>query len=139
MGLVRVPECRCAEAPEEDDEQQRGAEDADGRVRKGNLAHVGGMALPYNLPAPGTIKQESAEELYSVVMMIANIESPAFKRMNIPTHCPVLVVEDDEGLREMMAQLLTLEGFQTATVANGQEALDIPPRRAPDPRSSCST
>jgi CheY-like chemotaxis protein len=56
-------------------------------------------------------------------MMISNIESPAFKRMDTPTHCPVLVVEDDEGLREMMAQLLTLEGFQTATVANGQEAL----------------
>ena len=55
-------------------------------------------------------------------MMISNIESPAFKR-NTPAHCPVLVIEDDEGLREMMAQLLTLEGFQTATVANGQEAL----------------
>jgi len=39
-------------------------------------------------------------------------------------HCPVLIVEDDEDLREMMAQLLTLEGFQAATVANGREALD---------------
>ena len=56
-------------------------------------------------------------------MMISNSESPAFKRMDTPTHCPVLVVEDDEGLREMMAQLLTLEGSQTATVANGEEAL----------------
>jgi CheY-like chemotaxis protein len=56
-------------------------------------------------------------------MMISKIESPAFKRMGTPTHCPVLVIEDDEGLREMMAQLLTLEGFQTATVANGREAL----------------
>src|SRR6266478_285957 len=56
-------------------------------------------------------------------MMISNIESPAFKRKHTPTQCPVLVVEDDEGLREMMAQLLTLEGFQTASVANGQEAL----------------
>jgi CheY-like chemotaxis protein len=54
--------------------------------------------------------------------MISN--NPAFKRMDTPTHCPVLVVEDDEGLREMMAQMLTLEGFQTATVANGQEALE---------------
>ena len=40
------------------------------------------------------------------------------------SHCPVLIVEDDEDLREMMAQLLTLEGFQTAAVANGREALD---------------
>jgi CheY-like chemotaxis protein len=39
------------------------------------------------------------------------------------SHCPVLIVEDDEDLREMMAQLLTLEGYQTATVANGREAL----------------
>jgi DNA-binding response OmpR family regulator len=39
-------------------------------------------------------------------------------------HCPVLIVEDDEDLREMMAQLLTLEGFDAATVANGREALE---------------
>lgn len=38
-------------------------------------------------------------------------------------HCPVLIVEDDEDLREMMAQLLTLEGYQAAAVANGREAL----------------
>jgi CheY-like chemotaxis protein len=38
-------------------------------------------------------------------------------------HCPVLVVEDDADLREMIAQLLALEGFQTMTVANGREAL----------------
>jgi CheY-like chemotaxis protein len=41
-----------------------------------------------------------------------------------PVHCPVLIVEDDQDLREMMAQLLTLEGYDTATVANGREALD---------------
>jgi CheY-like chemotaxis protein len=40
------------------------------------------------------------------------------------THCPVLIVEDDEDLREMMAQLLTLEGFDAATVSNGREALE---------------
>jgi CheY-like chemotaxis protein len=56
--------------------------------------------------------------------MIANGESPTLKRMNSLNHCPVLIVEDDEDLREMMAQLLTLEGFQAATVANGKEALD---------------
>jgi CheY-like chemotaxis protein len=39
-------------------------------------------------------------------------------------HCPVLIVEDDADLREMMAQLLTLEGFQTEAVANGKEALE---------------
>jgi CheY-like chemotaxis protein len=39
-------------------------------------------------------------------------------------NCPVLIVEDDEDLREMMAQLLMLEGFDAATVANGREALE---------------
>jgi CheY-like chemotaxis protein len=43
---------------------------------------------------------------------------------SVVPHCPVLIVEDDEDLREMMAQLLTLEGFHTATVANGREALE---------------
>jgi CheY-like chemotaxis protein len=39
------------------------------------------------------------------------------------TH-PVLIVEDDADLREMMAQLLLLEGFQAHTAANGREALE---------------
>jgi CheY-like chemotaxis protein len=39
-------------------------------------------------------------------------------------HCPVLIVEDDADLREMMAQLLTLEGFRAETAANGRDALD---------------
>jgi len=38
-------------------------------------------------------------------------------------HCPILIVEDDEDLREMMAQLLALEGFKAETAANGREAL----------------
>jgi CheY-like chemotaxis protein len=38
-------------------------------------------------------------------------------------HCPVLIVEDDADLREMMAQLLSLEGFRTEAVANGRDAL----------------
>ncbi len=43
---------------------------------------------------------------------------------SVVSHRPVLIVEDDADLREMMAQLLTLEGFHAATVANGQEALE---------------
>jgi two-component system, chemotaxis family, chemotaxis protein CheY len=39
-------------------------------------------------------------------------------------HCQVLIVEDDSEFRELMGQLLTLEGFQSATVANGKEALE---------------
>jgi CheY-like chemotaxis protein len=42
----------------------------------------------------------------------------------LESFCPVLIVEDDADLREMMAQLLSLEGFQSTAVANGREALD---------------
>ena len=53
-----------------------------------------------------------------------NVQS-LYERMTPPLpHCPVLIIEDDEDLREMMAQLLTLEGYDAATVSNGREALD---------------
>lgn len=39
-------------------------------------------------------------------------------------HCPVLIVEDDADLREMMAQLLSLEGFTARTASNGRDALE---------------
>jgi CheY-like chemotaxis protein len=39
-------------------------------------------------------------------------------------HHQVLIVEDDADLREMMAQILTLEGFTPATASNGREALE---------------
>jgi CheY-like chemotaxis protein len=45
------------------------------------------------------------------------------ERRGAADSCPVLIVEDDADLREMMAQLLTLEGFAAATAANGREAL----------------
>ena len=38
---------------------------------------------------------------------------------------PVLVVEDDPDLREMMEQMLHLEGFATLTAPNGLEALNL--------------
>jgi two-component system chemotaxis response regulator CheY len=36
----------------------------------------------------------------------------------------VLVVEDDPDLRQMMVQMLTLEGFGTQSARDGQDALD---------------
>ena len=47
----------------------------------------------------------------------------SFAHTNAAAHCPVLIVEDDADLREMMAQLLSLEGYRSHTVANGLEAL----------------
>jgi CheY-like chemotaxis protein len=37
----------------------------------------------------------------------------------------VLVVEDDESIRESLQQVLELEGYRVLAAANGQEALDV--------------
>lgn len=50
-------------------------------------------------------------------------QPPAASRPTPTEHCPVLIVEDDVDLREMMAQLLSLEGYKTETAANGRDAL----------------
>ncbi len=57
------------------------------------------------------------------VMPPSNRPTSESRGAPVTKHCPVLIVEDDSDLREMMAQLLTLEGFQSKTVANGKEAL----------------
>ncbi len=41
-----------------------------------------------------------------------------------PRERPILIVEDDPDLREMMAQLLTVEGYRPETASNGLEALE---------------
>jgi CheY-like chemotaxis protein len=55
----------------------------------------------------------------------APLEHPDERRRTKPAgYCPVLIVEDDADLRDMMAQLLALEGFDASTVSNGREALE---------------
>jgi two-component system, cell cycle response regulator DivK len=44
----------------------------------------------------------------------------------------VLVVEDDEPIREMMVWRLTRAGYQVATAADGLEAVDLAGRETPD-------
>ena len=57
--------------------------------------------------------------------MMDSAESASSRRVSDrASHCPVLIVEDDDDLREMMAHMLTIEGFDAATVANGREALE---------------
>jgi len=53
-------------------------------------------------------------------------------RTSSATCSPVLIVADDEDLRDMMAQFLLVEGFRPETVSNGQEALDYL-RKGPTP------
>jgi DNA-binding response OmpR family regulator len=50
--------------------------------------------------------------------------APAGDRARCDPNAPVLIVEDDADLRDMMAQFLVLEGFNPKTVSNGREALD---------------
>jgi CheY-like chemotaxis protein len=44
---------------------------------------------------------------------------------------PVLVVDDNEENRQLMAELLSLEGYTVATACTGQEALKILPEERP--------
>jgi CheY-like chemotaxis protein len=46
---------------------------------------------------------------------------------------PVLIVEDDEDIRECLTNVLQDEGFETLTARNGQEALEILRREGTSP------
>jgi CheY-like chemotaxis protein len=39
-------------------------------------------------------------------------------------HHPILIVDDHDDIRETLAQVLQVEGYQVATAVNGREALD---------------
>jgi CheY-like chemotaxis protein len=41
------------------------------------------------------------------------------------THRPLLVVDDDEDIREALHELLALEGYAVSTARHGREALDM--------------
>ena len=70
--------------------------------------------MPYNHPFFNRYLGRVTGEAYNFLQMSA--QSIA--------HCPVLIVEDDADLREMMAQLLSVEGYHAISVANGREALE---------------
>ena len=38
--------------------------------------------------------------------------------------CKILIIEDDHGIREVFAKVLTLKGHDVSTANNGKEALD---------------
>lgn len=48
------------------------------------------------------------------------------------TPCAVLLVEDDDHIREVFAELLSSEGFAVRTAANGREALALLHQWQPD-------
>lgn len=49
-----------------------------------------------------------------------------------PVRLYILVVDDEPSQRETLKLLLTREGYEVATVASGQEALDVTRTREPD-------
>ena len=44
--------------------------------------------------------------------------------MNPPQKPTVLIVDDEEPIRKMLVEVLSLEGYPTETATNGREALD---------------
>ena len=44
----------------------------------------------------------------------------------------VLVVEDDESLRELLADVLAFSGYRVLTAMDGQQALDVAATESPD-------
>ena len=44
----------------------------------------------------------------------------------------VLIVEDDEDIRELVSYHLVKEGYQVASVASGEEALTVAETQTPD-------
>ncbi len=43
----------------------------------------------------------------------------------------VLIVDDDPGIRKMLVEVLSLEGYPTETATNGQEAIEMLMRNSP--------
>lgn len=59
---------------------------------------------------------------------------PATRAAAVPTappRRPILLVEDEPSLREILAHVLEQEGYRVVTAANGQEALQLVQREAP--------
>jgi CheY-like chemotaxis protein len=74
-----------------------------------------------NAPADEVVPGRSHDRKGNGIIVLADK-----RKVPLPVRapeCPVLIVEDDADLREMMAQLLTLEGYAAQTVANGRDAL----------------
>ncbi len=57
-------------------------------------------------------------------VLLAAIERCLSSRGTLPPVRPILVVEDDKPTREVIAELLTAQGYAVATAADGAEARD---------------
>ena len=56
------------------------------------------------------------------------------ERLVLPEECPILVVDDDPDIREIVTEVLSLEGYPVHAATNGAEGLQaIEVLRAKDP------
>jgi len=44
----------------------------------------------------------------------------------------ILIVDDEQGIREALSSILTDEGYETASVSSGEECLQLLDKRSPD-------
>ena len=55
-----------------------------------------------------------------------NRPGPKLEALRVPMACQsILIVEDDEAIRESMREILEFEQYRVFTAANGQEAIDL--------------
>lgn len=55
-----------------------------------------------------------------------------------PETGPVLVVDDDRGIRDVVVHVLDMEGCSVVAAANGAEALRLAERDPPSHGASCA-
>ncbi len=53
------------------------------------------------------------------------IEESAEERLREAPKCTVLVIDDDEGIRTALAEVLELFGYQVAVAADGQDGVEL--------------
>lgn len=52
-------------------------------------------------------------------------EMEAERRLRAVPKCSVLVIDDDEGIRTAMAEILEILGYEVTVAVDGQEAVDL--------------
>jgi chemosensory pili system protein ChpA (sensor histidine kinase/response regulator) len=55
----------------------------------------------------------------------ATLEARAERALHAAPKCMVLVIDDDEGIRTALAEILELSGYQVATAADGMEGEEL--------------
>ena len=86
------------------------------------VSMIGDKEMGYTLGATEYLTKPVDRRRLSQLLRRYRCESPP---------CPLLLVEDDEGVREMMRRDLTKEGWSVTEAANGKEALARVEENAP--------